>query len=571
MKNTVAVGLLACMVTQPVLAEIRVTEKAAPTQSFVGNYLAGRFAVQQRDKEAAALFLGAALDQSPEDMSLLDQAFVAALGAGEFEVAVDRARDLLKADAGNRLARIAVAADALRARKYAQVGKLMDGQFENPLAKITGTFIQAWAEIGAGRNAEGIRIAAEMDDLNNGDIRRIKDYTIGMLAEAAGDNKQALAAYERAYDSPAINVRVVEALARVHCKNGDFGKAREYADAFEERAPGHSIIRRTYKAIAGKRPTPFTAKTPQAGAAETIYSIGAALGRDPGDEMAVMFYQMALLLDPKAPLPLIGLAGYYDAVDQYQSAISVLDRMPVDSPYYVNSQVSKARVLDEVGQTKDSLEILDSLAIASPTREVFVARASVLHDKKRYADAARAYSRAIATLDKVRNVDWYLFYYRGMVRERAKQWPLAEGDFKKALELNPEQPHVLNYLGYTWIDQGKNLDEALKLVKRAVELRPKDGDIVDSLGWAYYRLARYEESVKTLERAIELRPEEPIIHDHLGDAYWQVGRRFEAYFQWQHAIDLKPEDADLLDNLREKLNNGLQEDNEQQAAAQVTE
>jgi Flp pilus assembly protein TadD len=143
---------------------------------------------------------------------------------------------------------------------------------------------------------------------------------------------------------------------------------------------------------------------------------------------------------------------------------------------------------------------------------------------------------------------------------------MAEADLKKALGLFPEQPHVLNYLGYSWIDQGVNLDDGMRMIKRAVEQRADDGYIVDSLGWAHYRLGNVEEAVKQLERAVELKPEDPTINDHLGDAYWRVGRMLEARFQWSHARDLKPEPDDLV-KIEEKLKFGLPDDTSSAAEA----
>ena len=169
---------------------------------------------------------------------------------------------------------------------------------------------------------------------------------------------------------------------------------------------------------------------------------------------------------------------------------------------------------------------------------------------------ARSTARRSRTIAKPEKPNWLIFYFRGICYERAKQWDKAEADLKKALELFPEQPHVLNYLGYSWVDQGMNLDEGMKMIRRAVEQRPDDGYIVDSLGWAYYRLGNYEEAVKHLERAVELKPEDPTINDHLGDAYWKVGRNLEARFQWSHARDLKPE-PDELKKIEEKLKSGL--------------
>ena len=177
---------------------------------------------------------------------------------------------------------------------------------------------------------------------------------------------------------------------------------------------------------------------------------------------------------------------------------------------------------------------------------------------KKFEDAAKSYDKAIELIGAPDAGRWTLFYFRGICFERSKQWPKAEADFKKALELFPDQPLVLNYLGYSWVDQGVNLDEAFKMLQRAVDLKPTDGYIVDSLGWAHFKLGHYQEAAQQLERAIELKPADPVVNDHLGDAYWRVGRKTEAQFQWNHARDMGPEPEDLP-NILKKIANGLPE------------
>ena len=174
-------------------------------------------------------------------------------------------------------------------------------------------------------------------------------------------------------------------------------------------------------------------------------------------------------------------------------------------------------------------------------------------------NARTSYAKGIATIANPEKANWLIFYFRGICNERTKNWAGAEADLKKALELFPDQPHVLNYLGYSWVDQGVNLDDGMKMIRRAVDQRPDDGYIVDSLGWAHFRLGNFEEATKHLERAIELKPEDPTINDHLGDCYWKVGRILEAQFQWAHARDLKP-DPDELKKIEEKLRVGLAEE-----------
>jgi Flp pilus assembly protein TadD len=137
-----------------------------------------------------------------------------------------------------------------------------------------------------------------------------------------------------------------------------------------------------------------------------------------------------------------------------------------------------------------------------------------------------------------------------------KKWPLAEADLQESLKLFPDQPLALNYLGYSWVDQNHNLKKGMALIERAVTLKPDDGYIVDSLGWAHYKLGNYKEAVRFLEHAVELKPEDPVLNDHLGDALWRVGREREARFQWDQALTLEPEPDDV-EKIKKKIAEGL--------------
>jgi Flp pilus assembly protein TadD len=188
--------------------------------------------------------------------------------------------------------------------------------------------------------------------------------------------------------------------------------------------------------------------------------------------------------------------------------------------------------------------------------EALVNLADLLRSKKRFSESVEAYDAAIERIGTIGKRHWTLLYSRGIALERSSQWLRAEEDFITALRLKPDQPYVLNYLGYSWVDQGINLARAQKMIERAVELRPNDGYIVDSLGWVLYRLGDFPRAAKQLERAVELRPQDPTINDHLGDAYWRVGRAAEARFQWRRALSLDPE-PDQVSTIRDKISNGL--------------
>jgi tetratricopeptide (TPR) repeat protein len=303
---------------------------------------------------------------------------------------------------------------------------------------------------------------------------------------------------------------------------------------------------------------PSLVSTAQAGAAEALYGLGASLGRRGGEDLGLVYLQLSLYLVPAHPLALLSLADLYESVKRPAMAIKVYERVPAGSPLKRNAQIQLATDLDSADRGEEAIKILKEVIAQDPKDlEAIMALGNIERGRKKFADCVQTYSLGIGALpegnDKGNSV---YYYYRGICEERSKQWPKAEADMRKALELQPEQPHVLNYLGYSWIDQGINLDEGMKMIKRAVEQRPDDGYIVDSLGWAYYRIGNYEEAVKNLERAIDLKPEDPTINDHLGDAYWRVGRTLEAKFQWSHARDLKPEPEDLP-KIVAKIDNGL--------------
>jgi tetratricopeptide (TPR) repeat protein len=305
----------------------------------------------------------------------------------------------------------------------------------------------------------------------------------------------------------------------------------------------------------------------QAGAAEALYGLGASLGRRGGEDLGLVYLQLALYLAPEHPLALLSLADLYESLKKPDLALKVYERVPAASPLHRNALIQMASDLDTLNRPEEAQKHLDTLLKEHPDdQEVIMALGNVQRGHKKFAACADTYSKGIALIPHPDKSNWVIFYFRGICYERSHQWPKAEADLQEALKVFPEQPHVLNYLGYSWIDQGTHLDQGMAMIKRAVQQRPDDGYIVDSLGWAYYKLGNYDQAVKQLERAIELKPEDPTINDHLGDAYWRVGRTLEAKFQWAHARDMKPDPEELV-KIEDKLKNGLPNETSSQAKA----
>jgi tetratricopeptide (TPR) repeat protein len=531
-----------------------------------GSYLAARHASVERDAASAAAFYRSALRSDPKNNELLDRAFISSLADGDIDEAVKLADRILTLDKANRVARLVVGVRDLKMKKYATAQLNINQSIRGPITDLVATLLSGWASYGAG---DGKAAVAGIDKLTGPEWYPIfKDLHAGMILELSGKEKDAGARYERAYKLDDSMLRITEAYGRWMSRNKDAAAATGIYEAFDKKLPRHPLVQEGLRETRAGKKMPPLVDSAQAGAAEALYGIGATLTRRGGEDLALVYLQLALYLQPNHPLALLSLADLYESVKKPQMAIKVYERMPASSPLKRNAQIQLATDLDSADRSDEAIKILKEVTTEDPKDiEAIMALGNVERGRKKFSDCATTYSKALEVMPAATDKNtWVTYYYRGICEERSKQWSKAEADMRKALDLQPEQPHVLNYLGYSWIDQGINLDEGMKMIKRAVDQRPDDGYIVDSLGWAYYRIGNYEDAVKNLERAIDLKPEDPTINDHLGDAYWRIGRTLEAKFQWAHARDLKPE-AEELPKIEAKIENGLPEDANSSAAS----
>ena len=532
-----------------------------------GSYLAARHASVERDASSAAAFYRSALRTDPKNNELLDRAFISSLADGDIDEAVKLADRILMKDKSNRVARLVVGVRDLKQKRYSAAQININQSIRGPITDLVATLLSGWASYGAGDAKAAV---ANIDKLTGPEWYPIfKDLHAGMILESSGKEKDAGTRFERAYKLDDSMLRVSDAYARwlSRSKNGAAAATGIY-ESFDKKLPRHPLVQEGLRETrAGKKMSPLV-DSAQAGAAEALYGIGATLTRRGGEDLALVYLQLALYLQPNHPLALLSLADLYESVKKPEMAIKVYQRMPANSPLKRNAQIQLATNLDAADRSEEAIKILKGVTAEAPKDiEAIMALGNIERGRKKFNDCAATYSQAIDAMASITDKNtWVTYYYRGICEERSKQWSKAEADMRKALELQPEQPHVLNYLGYSWIDQGINLDEGMKMIKRAVDQRPDDGYIVDSLGWAFYRIGNFEEAVKNLERAIDLKPEDPTINDHLGDAYWRVGRTLEAKFQWAHARDLKPE-PDELPKIEAKIANGLPDGDTSSAAS----
>jgi len=560
-RRAAVVALAAVIALPATLCAQANTQTSAPSQhelarySPSGNYLAARHASVERDAMSASAYYRAALRADPKNPVLLERTFLSVLIDGEVDEAVKLAERVIQFDKTHRVARLVLGVRAMKAKQYQAARQHIAQSVRGPIADLTATLITAWTQLGSQES----RAAVEgIDKLAGPEWYTIfKDLHAGLIYDLAGNKKEAGKRLEKVYKLDANALRAVEAYGRWASRNAGKDEALRIYEAFDKVLPQHPLIIEAMDEIKGDEKLPPLVESPQAGAAEVLFGLGTSLGRQGGEDLALAYLQLAIYLAPRHPLALMSLADLYESVKKPGLALKVYQRVPADSPLKRNADIQLATNLDALERTEEAKKVLERLMTErTDDLEAILALGNILRVRKDFTTCADVYSKAVNLVKNPQRPNWLVFYFRGICYERSKQWPSAEADFKKALELSPEQAHVLNYLGYSWIDQGVNLDEGMRMIRRAVEQRPDDGYIVDSLGWAHYRLKEYDEAVKHLERAVELKPADPTINDHLGDAYWKTGRTLEAAFQWSHARDLDPE-PDELKKIVEKLRTGV--------------
>jgi tetratricopeptide (TPR) repeat protein len=537
-------------------------EVLEPAASLEGNFLAAYIAGASRDTAAAATFYREAIKADSRNAELLERAFVAFLADGAMQEAFRAAERLTARDGSNGLAQLVLGVRSIKARQYAAARTHLSKGGRGRQADLTATLLTAWAHAGAG---EGKKALEAIDRLKSERAFTLfRDYHAGLIADLTGNTAEAERRLKAAYEAERNTLRVVDAYARFEAKRGNRDRAIEVYKAFDAMLPRHPVVRTALDQLQAGKPLAPLVSTAQEGAAEVLYGLGAA-GSSSGDELPALIYlRLALHLEPEHPMALVTLADAYERLKQLDRAIEVFSRIPKGSPLRASADIAIGTNLEQLDRGAEAVTHLEALMKERPDDvEVIMALGNVLRSRKEYAKAADVYTKAVERIGTPDRGHWVLFFYRGTSFERAKQWDKAEADLKKALELVPEtlpngRAQVLNYLAYSWVDMGINIDEAFKMLQRAVELSPRDGMIIDSLGWAYYRLGRYDDAVRELEKAVELKPGDPTINDHLGDAYWRVGRRLEARFQWDHAKASNPEHEDLIKILK-KIDNGLDE------------
>jgi tetratricopeptide (TPR) repeat protein/LysM repeat protein len=568
LKLAAAAGL--AMAGQPALAA---TAPSAPIEisTFSGAYLAARVAEDDNDLEGAIAYYKKALAFDPENQPLQQSLMLALISNGRFDEALPYAEKLKTVAEVERFSRLALAVDTLRKKDYKAAERWLKLALESDLDTLVSQVMTAWARLGAGEQQRAFEV---LDKLAGPEWYGLfVSYHRALIADAAGLKTEAEAAYKAATDdmgvggaAPETWLRAAEAYAGFLARGGRKDDALGVLARADEFSAGRVPIAALRDKInAGAAVAPMVA-SPAEGASELVLNLATALNRGGGEPYVRLYLQYALALKPDSDAVLVELAAVAEQQEDAEEAIALYRRIPASSPLKRLSELQLGLNLADLDRHDEAISQLERLVDANPDdMRAYLALGGVYSSKEDYVNSGKVYDRAVARIDakkaELPNVpeaatNWNIYYQRGIAFERQKQWAKAEPNFRKALALFPNQPQVLNYLGYSWIDMNMNLEEGMDMIRKAVDLRPSDGYIVDSLGWAHYRLGEFEDAVRELERAVSLKPDDAVLNDHLGDAYWRAGRRLEATFQWNHARDLKPE-PDILAGVLKKLAEGL--------------
>ena len=549
---TAALMVSACaQMPSAVSGEERETQQTADA---FATYLSARFAAGEHDMSQAARYYGNTLKNDPANADLLSLAFFYATTSGDMDQAGKYAGQIIAKTPDDINARLALAALGFKHKNYAGVRKTLFGNDKGPFTQLVISLFDGWAAAGLG-DAAGV--AADMKTLNaQGGAEGLDAFHAALIADYM-NSKDADAAYKKALPLNATSPRMQDAYGNFLERQGRVDDARDFYKKQEGNLALAPVMNAGLARIAADRKPQALIMSPADGAAEGLFSIAASLNDANSANISILYLRMALYLKPDLALASILLADRFEALKKYDDAVAIYRTVDKSSLYYRMAATQAAINETRLDKKTAAIETLRALTQDFPNNaENWIALGDALRDDNSSAAAINAYDRAAGLLGAPAKRDWPFFYARAMAKEKSAKWDSAEADINTALKLSPDQPELLNYLGYSWVDQGRRIPEALAMLEKARSLRPYDGYIMDSVGWAYYRLDRFDKAAQTLGAAVLLVPGDPTINDHLGDALWKNGRRMEARFQWNHALTFTTADAEK-GSIEKKLKTGL--------------
>lgn len=520
-------------------------------QTPYGNYLAGNFAQKQNDWDKASDYISRVLEKEKDNYSMLKHAMVLAMGAGDAERAVGLADDVLKNEPNDLLATLFKTAENFKLEKYDSVKENLKAIEKDSIAAFIVPVLYLWADTAKGE--------FKTDNLGK---NTFFIYQAMMASDYVDKPQKALAFANDRFSLSSTDVRDIERIGDYYAKLGAKDNAIQLYELLVKEKFASEKTKKKLAALKNNQPIADlldipVIKTPKDGSAQIFLSMAEILLREQSFDSALIFTRISLYLNPELNDSKMLLGRILTQDGQYDDAIAIYKTIPKKDKNHVLAQRGIANLLVEKEQNDDAIKILEGIYNEYADLDAIIQIGDIYRYEENYDKAVKAYTRVTEKFDTVPEDYWHVLYARGMAYERLKKFKKSEEDLLAALDFRPEHPFLLNYLGYSWADQGINLDRAMEMINKAFEIKPDDGYIADSVGWVHYKVKNYDAAIEFLETAVELLPYDATINDHLGDAYWQVGRKNEAKFQWQRAINnAKENETELKEKIIAKLDQG---------------
>jgi tetratricopeptide (TPR) repeat protein len=519
------------------------------------DYLAGRLAQLDHDWKTAGQRMRRAWEADRDDPELRHDALLLSIAGDDFSGAIEIARTV-PADSGDAsLAGFVLILDDLAQQRYAAATAKLSSRPQSGIERYVDPVLIAWAEAGRGNGANAMAAIGKLDGLEG--VGEMKALQTAMLTDALGEHAKAAELYDKMLEGAPSAHALIKA-AYFYLRQGNPAQAKAAIERLEPDGGSSSLRIEMLARLADKGRAP-PASDATSGAADSLFELAAWLNEQKQTDIAALLYvRFALHLQPNYPSGQLLLAEIDRRWGRYEDGVASLVSVDPKSDLKSTADRLAMDMADKAGDAEAALKLGRESVKAHPEDiDLGLAYADLLREKSHFPEAIAAYDAVLPRIGDTSNRRGIVLYHRGIAYQQAHQWPKAETDLLEALKLRPDDPGVLNYLAFSWADQGINLDRARTMLERAVQLLPDDGAIIDSLGWVMFRAGDYDDAVKQLEHAVSLDTGDAVINDHLGDAYWRAGRQIEARSQWEKASHLT-DDKSLGDQIRAKLRNGLE-------------
>lgn len=541
----------------------------SPNETLTGNILAASFAQNQRDWPMLEQYMSQIYSVLADDDFARLRMMLLALGAGQYERALNLAQDVEQNPStqptndpdmlaeGRNLGTLILLANSVRSGEFEDANKHLNSITAAPLRSLLGHVLSGWMDAAMGKTLSP----------NIGDMAFLPAMHHALAAEWAGQNKTAVSIIDQIAQNP-LTPEATQLIAAFYLRHDKPDSAQDVLKQGVINYPQDNDIKTMLTALEGgitqvKRDEwLYHLKGASAGIAQSLRDLAHYMSTEKSWDSALIFAQMGRMVRDDVPRLNLLIGTIYQEEGRYDEARTTFKSIKDGDPDYIDAQIRLAEMDAKLGNKDAATRALESLSAKYSNPRIAYALGELHRSHSNYAAAIRAYDRVIDMSDgQVDDGLWSVYFVRAMAHDETGNWDKAEADLKTALGYRPDNPHLLNYLGYSYADKGLHLTEAKNMIIKALTQMPVDPYIIDSLGWVYYREGDYNQSLLFLERAVSIKPYDPVMNDHLGDLYAKMGRTLEAKYQWRRALEYAnaERDAKLIESAKKKIKEGLKD------------